>query len=132
MQWWVLWRTSEVAWSPIRFLWALALPAVLYVRAGILLGEHPDKVVSFRDHFFKHRIPFFSLGVAATIMVICSPWVFGVVPWFTAAPVHTSGAFLASLSIAGLVFKGARVHAIIVLLSFLLVASSFVLVPVVE
>ena len=132
LQWWVLWRTNEIAWTPFRFLWVLAMPAVLFIRAGILLGERPGEVVSYQEHFFQYRVQFFSLGIASAILIIFAPWVFGAVPWFTAAPLHPSGAVLGTISIAGLAFKGSRPHAIIVLLSFLLVASSFLVIPVGE
>jgi hypothetical protein len=38
------------------------MPAVLFIRAGILLGERPGEVVSYQEHFFQYRVQFFSLG----------------------------------------------------------------------
>jgi len=132
MQWWVIWRISHVAWTPIRFLWALAIPGIIFVRAGVLLSAHPDEVASFRDHFFAHRIQFFALGVIGGIHAAMSPWVLGIVPWLEFAPVHPNTISLTVLSTLGLIFKDARVHALIVLVSLLGVLSAFYVLPAVE
>jgi dolichyl-phosphate-mannose--protein O-mannosyl transferase len=63
MSWWFMWRGNEVTWTPIRFLWALSIPALLYVRAAVLLGRPGEEPGSFYDHFYKIRPLFFSLGL---------------------------------------------------------------------
>lgn len=132
LQWWVFWRTSTVTWSPVRFLWALALPSVVFLRASILLGTRPEEVVSFKEHFFQYRVRFFSLGILTAVMIILSPWVFGIAPWFETTSVHTMGAILLTLSLSGVVFKGVRSHQVIVSLNLLNVVSGFFLVPIAE
>ncbi len=128
LNWWIFWSTKDVDWTSFRFLWALALPAVLLIGAGRLLGNDPSAVRSYRDHFFEHRISLFSLGVASAVLAVLSPWIFGLVPWLTRAPVHGSGAALATLSFAGLMFKSASVHAVIVILALLLAVFAFLFV----
>ena len=132
MQWWVFWRASQVDWTPIRFLWVLAVPAVMLVRASVLIGEHPEVVESFRDHFFQRRVRFFSLGIASSILGCFGPWVLGIVPWFTAAPIHPVVILVATISLAGVVLKSPRAHAALLLLSLLLAAAAFFLVPAVQ
>ena len=126
-----MWTAKEVAWTPIRFLWALTMPGLLYVRASVLTGENPEAVDSFRDHFFKQRVRFFSLALAQAGLASLGPWVLGLEPWLSVAPIHRVAAILATLSIAGLVLKSATAHAILVSLTLLLAASSYFLFPVI-
>ena len=129
MQWWVFWRTSRVLWTPTRFLYALSVPAVLFYRAGILLGDAPHEVLSFRDHFYDSRVRFFVLGVVASVQIGLTPWVFGIIPWLSVAPIHSSTAILAVLSLAGLVFKTHGAHTVIVVLTLLLAIAGFYVIP---
>ena len=64
MAWWVGWRSSEVVWTPLRFLFGLSLPAFIFVRASVLLGNSNDLPDSYYDHFYEIRLGVFSLGVA--------------------------------------------------------------------
>jgi hypothetical protein len=125
LQWWIFWGAKDVAWTPARFLWAIAYPGLLYVRAGILLGEAPGATESFRAHFFDCRVPFFSVGLATAVQGALGPWVYGTLPWFAVGPLHVATAGLATLSLAGLVFTTARAHAAIVLLTSLLATAGF-------
>jgi hypothetical protein len=131
LQWWALWTAKEVAWTPIRFLWVLAIPGLIYVRASVLTGENPEAVDSFRDHFFKQRVRFFSLGLAQAGLASLTLWVLGLEPWLSVAPIHRIASILATLSIAGLVFESTTAHAIIVSLNLMLAAASFFLLPVI-
>ncbi len=128
-QWWGLWRMRDVSWTPIRFLYVLSMPGLLFVQAAVLVGEDPGSVNSFREHFFNCRIRFFSVALVTAANVAFSPWVFGIVPWFELAPVHLGAGPLAALSIAGLRFESVTAHAILVVLGLLLAASSFVIAP---
>ena len=132
MQWWVIWRTNQVTWTPIRFLWALAIPGIVFLRAGVLLTGRPDEVPSFRDHFFAHRLQFFALGVVGGAQAGLSPWVLGVVPWLEFAPVHPNASVLTLLSIAGLIFRDPKAHLLVVLLSLIGVLAAFYVLPAVE
>lgn len=131
MQWWVAWRMNQVVWTPIRFLWALALPAVVFVRAGVLLSDDPPSVLSFRSYFFEHRVPFFALGIASAAQATLTPWVLGITPWFAFAPIHPTAVVLVVISISGLVFRSHVAHAIIVAVAVLLALATFYLVPAV-
>ena len=130
LQWWVLWGVREVEWTALRFLWVLALPCLLYVRAGILTGSDPREIDSYRDHFFSNRLSFFGAGFANSILVGLAPWVLGGTPWLSFAPGHPTSILLVTLSIAGLIFRQQRAHWVIVILSFALAALGFVLIPV--
>ena len=121
---------KDVAWTPIRFIWALSNPAVLFVVAAVLIGEDPSLVASFREHFFARRVLFFSLQFAAGTGIALAPWIFGLTPWFTFAPAHPVAASLTALSLAGLAFQGHTAHATIVSLSLLLTGASIFLIPV--
>ena len=131
LQWWALWAAKEVAWTPIRFLWVLTVPGLQYVRASVLTGENPAAVDSYRDHFFKQRVRFFSLSLANAGQASSTSWVLGLEPWLSVAPIHRVAAILATLSIAGLVFKSTTAHAILVSLNLLLAAAAYFLVPVI-
>ena len=127
LQWWSFWSWRQVAWTPIRFLWGLSLPGLLFVTAAVLLGDDPGSVASFRDHFFRRRVLFFSLSMASGVNIALGPWVLGQWPWFTPRPVHVAAASLMALSLAGLGFRSHTAHATIVALGLLLVGASFLL-----
>ena len=130
LQWWMLWNASQVAWTPVRFLYVLALPALLFVRAGALVGESSDGPISFHERFYEMRIRFFSLGVVTAGMGFFSPWMLGIVPWFAPTPIHTTALVLMALSVVGVVSKNATVHAVLVVVAFVLASSSFFIVRV--
>ena len=128
-QWWGLWRMRDVSWTPVRFLFVLSMPGLLFVQAAVLVGEDPGGVASFREHFFDRRIRFFAVALVGAIDLAFSPWVFGHVPWLELAPVHAAAAPFAAVSAAGLRFKSHTAHAILVVLGLLLAGSSFVIAP---
>ena len=130
LQWWTFWGMKDVAWTPIRFIWALSNPAVLFVIAAVLVGEAPSLVASFREHFFAQRVRFFSIQLVGGTGVAMAPWIFGLTPWFTFAPAHPVAASITALAVAGLTFQGHAAHAIIVFLSLLLTGASIFLIPV--
>ena len=66
---WAFWSFREVDWNYIRFLFALASPALLYFLACTLIPEAASTVSSWRDHFFRVRQRYF-LGLAAWALVI--------------------------------------------------------------
>ena len=130
LQWWLFWNAKPVAWTPIRFLWALSFPGVHFLQAVVLVGETPSSVASYRDHFFHRRVPFFSLSLAAGVLTAANHWVMGQAPLLTAVPNHRVAALLTALSIASLCSKNPTAHAVLVCLFLLLAASSFFLVPI--
>jgi hypothetical protein len=118
MQWWAMWALKNVEWTAPRFLWVLAGPSFLYLRAVVLLSEHPEEISSFEAHFFESRTPFFAITFLAGLWVAFSPWVVGAIPWFTYGPLVLGGMLVTGLSLVGLIFKGRFIHLVIVLLFF--------------
>ena len=80
LQWWSFWSWRGVEWTPLRFLLALSLPGLLVVATSVLLGEDPDSVASFRDHFFRRRVLFFSLSMTSAVNIALGPWILGQAP----------------------------------------------------
>lgn len=130
MSWWAMWRLNEVTWTPIRFLWALSLPALLYVRASILLGHSGDEPDSYYEHFYEKRRLFFSLGLLTSAFIALTPWVQGLIPWFEMGPIHINAGFVAGISLLGLVFRSPTVHAVLAVLSLMSAASGFVIIRI--
>jgi hypothetical protein len=130
MGWWLMWRAYGVTWTPIRFLCALLLPALIYVRAAVLLGNPADAPASFYDHFYEKRPLFFTLGLVTAGFLAVVPWIFGMVPWFTLAPAHGAAAPLFVISALGLCSRSPTVHAVLVILSLILAATNFFIIPV--
>jgi uncharacterized membrane protein YdjX (TVP38/TMEM64 family) len=61
---WAFWSYRQVeAWTFPRFLLALTLPGLMYFMAAVLVPENPEKVTSWRDHYFQVRVRFF-IGLA--------------------------------------------------------------------
>ncbi len=127
LQWWIVWRTKPVDWSPLRFLWVLTSPALLFVRTGALVGADPSAVTSYRTHFYEKRVVFFALGIASAFVAGLTPWILGLIPWFSLAPIHPTTLTLAGLSLAGMVLRNERAQVALVLLTGALVIISFYL-----
>ncbi|MEP1473047.1 MAG: hypothetical protein ABJK20_13605 [Halieaceae bacterium] len=125
-----MWRFSEVAWTPIRFLWALALPASLYIRATVLLGNSGDEPDSYYDHFYAKRRVFFSIGAIVAVLIALTPWVQGLLPWFEPGPIHINAAFVGSISLLGLWFRNPTIHGVLAVLSFISAASAFFIIRI--
>jgi len=130
MAWWIMWRTSGVTWTPLKFLWALSLPAFVFVRASILLGNSNDPPVSYFDHYYEKRTLFFGVGLGVAIFIIFTPWIFQSRPWFAMAPVHPSAAGLLTISAIGLFSRSHGVHAVIAVFSLISATAAFFAIPV--
>jgi hypothetical protein len=128
LQWWTLWRTSDVEWTAIRFLWILSIPSLQYIRAAILLGAS-ESIDSYRDHFYAVRRMYFSVGLLNAAQGILGSWVLGAVPWLTLAPGHAGMPVLAAISLVGLISSNEVVHKVLVGVSLLLAAALFALPP---
>jgi hypothetical protein len=105
------------------------MPGLLFVQAAVLVTDEPARVESFRVHYFNRRVRFFSLTLASAAVVGLSAWVFGLVPWLAPAPIHWIAAALGGLSVVGLAFDSPAVHAILVVVALLIIATSFVVAP---
>ncbi len=126
-QWWGLWRMRQVSWTPIRFLFVLSMPGLLFVQAAVLMGDDPGRVDSFREHFFNRRVRFFSVALVSAIVLAFSGWVFGLVPWLDASRMHLPAAAVVVLSVAGIGLKSHTSHAVLVVFGLLLAAAGFVI-----
>jgi len=130
MSWWTIWRLNEVTWTPIRFLWVLALPSLLYLRANILLGRQGAEPDSYYDYFYAQRRLFFSLGIGISLWIALTPWVQGLLPWLELGPIHINAVMLASISLLGLWFRSPAVHGVLATVSLISSASGFFLIRV--
>jgi hypothetical protein len=126
LQWWTLWRTIDVEWTAFRFLWILSVPSLQYVRVAILLGT-PESIDSYREHFYAVRRTYFSVGVLISVHAALGPWVTGMVPWFTPAPIHLGTSVLATIMVVGLASSNEVVHKILLGVALLLAAGLFAL-----
>jgi hypothetical protein len=129
MSWWIMWSTRDVDWTPLRFLCALALPALIFVRATVLLGASDELPDSYRDHFYNNRRLFFALGMIAAVFIALVPWFLGTTPWLTLGPVHANAASLFVVSAIGFYNKNPRVHAVLVIFSLMSSVYSFLFIP---
>ena len=118
--WWSIWNFRQVEWNALRFVWALSVPALIHVRAGILVSEEPRAVASWRDHFESIRVPFFSVGIAIMANLALLPWVTGSVPWFEPHGGAAGALLLSTLYALGIAFRQRAVQATIVVLNFVM------------
>jgi len=128
--WWQVWLLREVAWNAIRFVWALAIPSLIYLRAGALVSQDPEAQTSWREHYFRARVPFFGIGIAIALNTALVPWVMGVVPWFELGPAHVGSGILLLLYSVGLASRRPSIHGALAivnlaLLTVFLIASSW-------
>ena len=75
--WWEVWLFRAVEWNPLRFVWALSIPSLIYLRIGALVSQSPASVHSWRDHYYETRMPFFGIGLAIAADGFLRPWVLG-------------------------------------------------------
>ena len=72
--WWRIWSYREVDWNPAAFLSLLAVPSIIFLRAAILLSNQPFEVLSWREHYFSTRRPFFLLQLVGMTNYALSDW----------------------------------------------------------
>lgn len=124
--WWTLWQLREVEWNPLRFMWALTVPSLIYLRAGVLLSDAPAEVVSWRVHFYERRVPFFGVGVLIACNFIAMPWLMGSSPRSLVPSAYVPMAMLLGISIGGLVSSNSALHGALVVTNLLMVLLSMV------
>lgn len=122
--WWTIWDLREVEWNPLRFMWALSMPALIYLRVGILLSDSPGDVKSWRARFYQSRLQFF--GVA--ILVVCNfaalPWIMGIPSWYASSPRLLALIALLVISVLGLVSSNPGLHGVLAVANFLMIIIS--------
>jgi hypothetical protein len=121
--WWSFWLIRAVDWNALRFVWALSVPSLIYLRAGALVSQSPATVRSWRDHYYQARGPFFGIGLAIMANSVLRPWVMGLE--------HSlpSLAFPLTLSLlygVGLATDRSRIHAGLGVVNLLMLAVGLV------
>jgi len=129
VSWWILWRMREVDWTPIRFAWLLAMPFLHYVQSAVLVSDNPGQISSWEDHFFAGRKKFFGIRLAMSFQAALLPWIVGIAPWFSPAPVHTGVPLIFGVAVVGLRSESRSIHLAMALLMLALTLLSFLLVP---
>ena len=73
---WVFWSYRDVEWTLPRLIVALAPPALIYVFLALLVPNNASEVSSWREHFFRIRVPLFASGVLMVASICLSNQVF--------------------------------------------------------
>jgi hypothetical protein len=128
VNWWQIWLLRATEWNAFRFIWILSVPALIYLRIGVLVSQAPAAVRSWREHYYQARIPFFAIGLAIAVNSVLLPWVMGLVRWFVPTVAHVAYLFLAFLYTIGLATNRPRVHAGLAIANFLAVLVGLVLI----
>jgi len=108
--WWTIWDFREVEWNPLRFMWVLTIPGLIYLRVGILVSESPTDIKSWQVRYYDTRILFFSVGLMIAANYAVLPWFLGVVPWFAPSVLHLAFVPLLAISVLGLASASPRLH----------------------
>lgn len=119
--WWTIWDLRAVEWNPLRFMWSLTVPSLIYLRAGVLLSDRPAEVESWRTCFYESRIQFFGVGVLVTCNFAALPWLMGVPSWFSTPSRSLALLALLIISVLGLVSANRVLHAVLALANLLMV-----------
>lgn len=122
VSWRGIWEFREINWLPGRFFAVFVFPAVLYLRAAVLLTEEPREVTSWRRHYYESRRGFFLLGALGSLNLALSPmFVMDVSPPLI---VPLGAAAFAGLSVLAAFVASPRLHAVVAVL-FLLVMLAY-------
>lgn len=125
--WWTIWGLREVEWTALRFAWALTVPALIHIRAGVLVSEDPAAVACWRARYFDNRVAFFAIGVVIALNGAVLPYIVGLAPW-SSLPGQAGWSVLALFVISSLGLLTARpsLHAVLVALNLLMVVGTLV------
>lgn len=121
--WWNIWNLRDVEWTALRFVWALTVPALIHVRAGLLVSEQPGAIPSWQDHYFKVRVLFFGVGIVIMTNLAVLPWVMGSAPWFEVLPNHAGPLILAALYVLALTSEKRSSQGTVVLVNLSMVLT---------
>ena len=105
--WWAFWALRDgIAWTQIKFLYAMAGPGLLVLATHVLLPNDPDTVESLEDHFFRVRKRFFGL------MFVVSAWAMSAMPVFFGdlSPNFVPQVVFVTISVTGFVVAERRTH----------------------
>lgn len=69
---WAFWAYRDVQWTLPRLIILLATPALIYVFSSLLVPSDPSGIASWREYFYKARLPIFGSGVLLVLSIIFS------------------------------------------------------------
>ena len=122
---WAFWSYREVEWTLFRFMGALEIPALIFVYNSILVPSDPAAVASWRDYFFRVRIPLFATGALLLISVTISNYL---VLGTLRHPVILSDLGFLTINVVGLASANTNLHSLLPLGFLLLGIASGVAV----
>ncbi len=102
----------------------------MFVKAQVLIGANPESTDSFRDHFFSNRVRFFSLGLSIIFASAVSRLVYGA-PFEDFVILLKFSSIGIAINITGLLFRDARLHAVLAVIALLYVTAALVFLPAV-
>lgn len=71
---WGFWSYRDIEWTLPLFIGALVPTALIYMYSSLLAPPDPSSVGSWRDHFYKVRIPLFATGLLLVCAILYSNW----------------------------------------------------------
>jgi len=105
------------------------VPSLLYVKAQILIGPNPESVDSYRDHFFRNRVRFFTVSLLVPLAASVTPMVEGH-SFETSKNLLPLVAPGIAINVVGLAFRDPRVHAVLVALGLVAPTAGLLFVEV--
>jgi len=106
---WAFWPYRGVDWTILKFLNALAIPALLFAYNSLLVPPDPSIVESWREYFFNVRAALFATGAILMITVtVSNQSTLGVAPFH---PSQLGNYVLIAMYLLGLASNKASVHA---------------------
>jgi hypothetical protein len=115
---WAFWSYREVDWTLLRFVGVLEVPALVFVFNSILVPTNPADVTSWREHFYRSRVPLFATGALIMASVTISNYL--MLGTFRDALIY-GDVLTTCVFLIGLAVRDARVHAFLasgILLAF--------------
>ena len=105
--WWISWHNRIFEELSLRyFLFLLLAPSVLYLSATALVSATPASVTSWREHFFRVRIRFFTgLLLYLSMLIVNTSVTFGVP---LRHPLRIAQAIVVGLVLAGALVSSPR------------------------
>ncbi len=126
--WWRLWDIREIDWSGPLFVFAFVSPAILSLQVSALIGDDIEKPHSYRDVFFRNRVPFFAITCIFCVVGFLAPWIYGIASWFSVGPYQRVTLVGLAISAAGIALPAHRAQVAIVTCALIGLVAGF-LVP---
>ena len=118
---WAFWSFRDVEWTLAAFVGSISIPVLLFAYISLLVPPDPSEVGSWRDYYFRVRVPLFSTSIAMqSAIVISVPLTLGVPALH---PTLLMNYLHIALSSLGLSTARPRVHAALVVAYVLLLAA---------